>query len=56
MIATIRGTFVWRFSCRYTHEALKQLVSKTQHLDQYCVTLAWRLSRGYSQGTKVISK
>ena len=45
MIATIRDTFVWRFSCGYSHEALKQL-------GQYCV----RLSCGYSQGTKVISK
>ena len=25
MIATIRDTFVVRFSCGYTHEALKQL-------------------------------
>ena len=52
MIATIRDTFVWRFSCRYTQEALKQLASKTKHLGQYCI----RLIRGYSQGTKVISK
>ena len=44
MIATIRYTFVWRFSCGYTHEALKQLASKTKHLGQYCV----RLSCGYS--------
>ena len=36
----------------YTHEALKQLASKTKHLGQYCV----RLSCGYSRGIKVISK
>ena len=35
-----------------THEALKQLASKTKHLGQYCV----RFSCGYSRGTKVISK
>ena len=52
MIATLRDTFVWRFSCGYTHEALKQLASKTKHLGQYCI----RLSCGYSRGTKVISK
>ena len=52
MIATIHDTFVWRFSCEYTHEALKQIASKTKHLGQYCV----RLSCGYSRDTKVISK
>ena len=56
MIATqyIRDTFVWKFivADSYTHEALKQLASKTKHLGQYCV----RLSCGYSRGIKVISK
>ena len=54
MIATICDTFVWRFSCgySYTHEALKQLASKTKHVGQYC----FRLSCGYSRGIKVISK
>ena len=48
MIATICNTFVWRFSCGYTHKALKQLANKTKHLGQYCV----RLSCGYSRSTK----
>ena len=52
MIATICDTFVWRFSCGYTHKVLKQLASKAKHLGQYCI----RLSYGYSRGTKVISK
>ena len=51
MIATIRDTFIWKFSCGYTHEALKQLASKTKYLGQYCNRLSC-----YSRGTKVISK
>ena len=53
MIATI--CLIPSYGCLVadmTHEALKQLASKTTHLGQYCV----RLSRGYSRGTKVISK
>ena len=34
MVTIIRDTFVWRFSCRYIHEALKQLASKTKCLGE----------------------
>ena len=40
----------------YIHEALKQLPSITKKLGEHCVTFAWRLSCGYSRGTKAISK
>ena len=45
MIATIR--LIPSYGCLVadmTHEALKQLASKTKHFGQYCV----RLSHGYS--------
>ena len=37
-------------------ETLKQIESITKYLGEHCVTFAWRLSCGYSWGTKAISK
>ena len=51
MIATIHDTFVWRFSCGYTHEAPKQLASKTKHLDQYQARSHWLGWSGFNLTT-----
>ena len=47
MVMSIRDAFVWRFSCRYIHKALKQLATITEHLGEHCVTFARMLSCGY---------
>ena len=52
-VATIHDTFIWRCSCGYNHEALKQLINKAKHLGEHCIAFKRRLSRGYSRGTKV---
>ena len=39
MVTTICDTFVWKYSCGYTHEAPKQSASKTKHLGKHALPL-----------------